>query len=113
MLDLYTKVTVNNNVEFDWLTSNLENWIATINPTLYQVGQGDLGRLDIVSSNAYGSPYFWRPIAYVNNIISPNDDMFIGQQLVIPTLTDWYNFYNANAKTPAIAFESTNGFYSL
>lgn len=112
-LDLFNVVTVNLNQEFDYLSAYLETYVATVQQTQYTVGQHEIGRLDNISNTIYGTPYFWDLLARVNNIIDQENDMTVGMQLAIPTLSDYYNFYNANAKTTSGAFSSTNGYYVL
>jgi hypothetical protein len=51
---------------------------------IHFVQQKDIGRLDNLSFEYYGTPNLWWVIAHVNDIPNQLDDMFIGQRLLIP-----------------------------
>ena len=50
----------------------------------YLVRSVDVGRLDLLSYEFYGTEYLWWVIAAVNNIVDPIGDMFAGQRLYVP-----------------------------
>lgn len=119
-LDLYTVVTsttasTNNqpNSEYDYLSGNMQIYVPTVQPDTYFVRQHELARLDLISNTVYSTPNLWWLLARVNNIIDIENDMFVGQALFVPVLSDYYNFYNQNTKTAAQAFAASNGFYSI
>lgn len=52
----------------------------------HKVASGDIGFLDRISVRFYGAGFedFWWVIAYANGIADPDEEMFVGQSLVIP-----------------------------
>lgn len=112
-LDLYTVVTVDGKTEYDWLSSNLNSYAPVIQRAVYKVQQDDLGRMDNISQLLYADVNFDWLLKYANNIIDIDVDLTVGRKLVIPVLTDYYNFYNTNAKVTSQTFAANNGFYSL
>lgn len=93
--DLFTVATVSGNTELDWLSSPLMTYTFQ-NLTTFTVPSYMVGRLDLVSFAAYGVPDFWWLIGIVNNIMDPFDDMSSGQVLKIPSLNEYFTFYNQN-----------------
>jgi len=41
----------------------------------------------------YKTPHLWWLIALVNDIIDPVEDMYLGQELIIPSHIDYYQDY--------------------
>lgn len=95
--NLYDTVSVDGNQEKDFLSSKITSLEFTAF-TLFTVPQIFLGRLDLVSYAAYGIPDYWWLIAQVNDIMDPFSDMYTGQVLKIPSLGEYYTFYNANVR---------------
>lgn len=72
-----------NNVFFGtWVAPNITSDPAT--DQNYVVTDKDIGRLDLISFDFYGTPNLWWVIAHVNNIIDPIVDMETGTSLAIP-----------------------------
>jgi hypothetical protein len=46
----------------------------------------DLGRLDLISFNEYGTPSLWWVVALVNNIKNQFEDMRVGTTLYLPRI---------------------------
>lgn len=55
------------------------------------ITESDIGRLDILSYNYYGTPSLWWVIAHVNNIINPINDIIPGEILIIPSPDNVYS----------------------
>ncbi len=53
----------------------------------YTVQAKDLGRLDNLAAQQYGSPAYWWIIAMVNNIKNQLTDMAVGQVISLPSLS--------------------------
>jgi len=53
---------------------------------VHRVRAQDIGFLDLLAVRFYGAGFedFWWAIAYANAIIDPEEDMFVGQEIVIP-----------------------------
>lgn len=52
----------------------------------HTVTGADVGHLDLIAYQYYETEEYWWAIAYANKIRNPLTDMFIGQQLIIPSL---------------------------
>jgi len=52
----------------------------------HTVTSKDIGHLDLIAYQYYQIEEYWFAIAYANQIRNPITDMFVGQQLVIPSL---------------------------
>lgn len=50
----------------------------------YQVREGEIGRLDLVSWNVYGTVIYAWCIAHANGFINPIRDMTAGQYIKVP-----------------------------
>ena len=62
--------------------------VIEVNPTVdrhHVIVESDIGRLDTISYNYYGTPSLWWVIAHVNNIINPINDLVPGDILLIPS----------------------------
>lgn len=97
---LFNKKLIDNNLEFDYLTKiniNFDNFNILDNE--YTVKQNEIGRMDTISFKTYGVPHYWWLICQRNNIIDPITEMYTGMILKIPSLTDYFDFYNKNVKT--------------
>lgn len=60
---------------------------ASPTDTFHTVTQGEELRLDLLAYSFYRSPELWWVIAVANNLVSPFDDIQIGQILRIPNLS--------------------------
>lgn len=92
----YKTVLVDGNKEFDYLSTPLPDLTYKKEDVSYIVTQSTVGRLDLISMRFYKTPDLWWLIAHVNNIIDPFDDMFVGQELRIPSHIDYYQFFINN-----------------
>jgi hypothetical protein len=95
----YTKIVEKDNLEFDYLDKTSIDFSTFPTPELiYIVTQTVIGRIDLVSFQSYGTVDLWWLIALRNDIINPIDDLVLGDQLYIPSLSDYYDWYNKNIK---------------
>lgn len=100
---LYEKNVIDGNKEIDLLQSVIPNMRFDENYTRSIIVSSDmLGRLDLISNYFYNTTEFWWLIAQYNNIINPIEDMKIGQLIKIPSMIEFYNIYNRNAKLDTI-----------
>lgn len=110
--DLYTTVTVNQNQELDWLSADLGTWIPVIKST-YTVLQHEAGRPDLVANYTLGDSRLWWVLCLANNIIDIQAEFVSGITIGIPSLTGYYNYYNANAKTNSNDALNPTGVFAL
>ncbi len=95
--NLYSRVTVDGNTELDYLDTNLDEMELGQMQT-FRIPQFMVGRPDLISFSVYQNVDYGWIIMWANNIIDPFEELYAGKELVIPSLTDYYNFYNENAK---------------
>jgi hypothetical protein len=98
-LTLFKKELVNGNLEVDYLSNKVINFDTF--PTqerVFIVRSDVLGRIDLISYEVYRTVDLWWLIALRNDIIDPVDGLYLGQKLYIPSLLDYYDFYNKNLK---------------
>ena len=96
--DLYKSRLIDNNKELDYLDSNIPN--MNINKfTLYTIPQYAEGRLDLISFVHYKTVNLWWLIAQYNGLTDTTDDeVYTGRILRIPSVSEYYKFYNTNSK---------------
>lgn len=93
----YTKTTFNDNIEFDYLKTKLINLnLSTIDK--YKITAATVNRPDLISNIYYGSYDFGWLIHWHNQIENPINEYYIGRTINIPSLDDYYRFYNRNAR---------------
>lgn len=98
-LSLFQKQIINNNQELDYLSETVIDFAAF--PTqefIFLVRQEHVGRIDLISYQAYGTANLWWLVAQRNQIIDPLSELSMGQEILIPALTDYYNFFNLEVK---------------
>lgn len=88
----YSKVTVDNTEELDFLYNSLSDFEMVYEPSYYRVSAGDIGRADLISQKVYGTVKFWWIIMLVNNLDNPIIDIEVGTILTIPHKFDIYAF---------------------
>lgn len=94
---LFGKTTVDGNNELDYLDTRLHNF----NPeqtTIFKVPAFMVGRPDIISFAVYEKPNYYWLIMWANDIVDPFEDIKAGDDLIIPSLLDYYDFFNDNAR---------------
>jgi hypothetical protein len=88
-LNLYK--TVNNEKDLIMTSLNKMKLKTTEKYTVTQITQR---RLDLISWKFYQSFDFGWLIAEHNNIMDPFEEVIVGKVLNIPSLTDYFRFYN-------------------
>lgn len=96
---LFDEVILDDNLELDILSRvNISYETFPTPETTAVVKQHHLTRIDLLSYDVYGTPYYWWFIADRNNIIDPTTELYLGMILQIPSLSDYFDFYNKNIK---------------
>lgn len=90
--NFYEKVTVDSQVQLDFLHNPLSNFEMTYDPDYYRVTGEDDMRPDKISDKMYGTVEFWWVLMLVNDISNPLVDIDPGTVLKIPNRIDIYNF---------------------
>lgn len=98
-LSLFKKEIINNNQELDYLSETLIDFAAFPSQEfVFLVRQEHIGRIDLISYETYGSADLWWLVAQRNQIIDPLTELYMGQEILIPSLSDYYNFFNLEIK---------------
>lgn len=93
----YKKTEFDGNIELDYLKTSLVNMkLSTIDK--YKITAATVSRPDLISNIYYGNYDFGWLIHWHNNIQNPLTEYHIGKVIEIPSLDDYYRFYNRNAK---------------
>lgn len=96
---LFSENKVDTNLEFDIIDNvNIDYGAFPSLETTIVVKQHHLTRIDLLSYDAYGSSYYWWLLADRNNLIDVGIELYIGQILQVPSLSDYFDFYNKNIK---------------
>lgn len=96
---LFSETEIDNNLEFDIIDKiNIDYDAFPTLETTIVVRQHHLTRIDLLSYDVYGSSYYWWLIADRNDIIDAGTELYTGQILQVPSLTDYFDFYNKNIK---------------
>lgn len=102
---LYQTVEVDGNIEKDYLSTNIGS-MGIEASVQYTVPQYAAGRLDIVSLIHYGTVEYWWLIAQYNDILDPIESITTETVLQIPSIDEYYDFYDAEAKIEDEFFRS-------
>ncbi len=93
----FDEVTVDGNVELDFLKTRLNKLnIKTFD--MYRIDAVTAGRPDLVSLKYYGTYDLGWLICEHNKFKDPINDLSIGRVIQIPSLTEYYQFYNRNTR---------------
>lgn len=92
----FTKITVNDIKELDFMHNTLSSFKMTHDIAYYRTDIQDVGQPDLISYENYGTEYYWWIICLANNIENPLLDITVGTILKIPHLADIYAFYREN-----------------
>jgi hypothetical protein len=100
--DLYKSRLIDDNKELDYLESNIPV-MGIQKYTLYTVPQFTEGRLDLISFIHYKTVRLWWLIAQYNDLTdTTSDEVYVGRILKIPSVSEYYKFYNKNSKIDEI-----------
>lgn len=94
--NLYRKRLVDHNKEVDYLDTKIPI-MDFENYNNYTIPQFAEGRIDIISYVNYETVDLWWLIAQFNNIIDPINELCTGRVIRIPSLSEYYRFYNENS----------------
>lgn len=94
--NLYQSVLVDTNKEKDLLESSVPDMELEI-IDMFTVPQWCEGRIDMISYIHYRTTSLWWLIALANDIMNPIEDIKTGDVLKIPSIQDYYRFYNRYA----------------
>lgn len=97
----YKKKRVDGKVEPDFLSSRLPEYVPK-RFKRFRIKQFCEGRADLISQIHYDTPDLFWLILHANDIIDPWEELLTGRVIIIPSLNEYYNFYNANARSEQI-----------
>lgn len=95
----YDEVTVDGNKELDYLTSRL-NGMSLETRDFHRIDAVTEDRPDLISLKYYGNYHLGWLIAEHNNILDPVEGFKINTVLRIPSLDEYYQYYNRNTRSP-------------
>lgn len=81
-------------LEYDLLSSNWDLFEILTGITYDNIKILDLKRPDMLSYRIYGDSQYWWILCKINNIDDVWNDMNIGDDLIVPSISDIEEFYN-------------------
>lgn len=93
----FDEVEVNGNKEIDYLSTRLTGMSLSTVDT-HRVSAVTAGRLDLISVIFYGTYDLGWLICEHNQLKDPVGDVFVGRVLKIPSITEYYQYYNRNTR---------------
>lgn len=93
----YEPTMVNGNRELDYLDATIQKMNLRQDAT-YVVTAATQGRPDLIANIVYGNYDLGWLISYYNDILDPFTEYSIGKELRIPSLDDYYRFFNRSAR---------------
>jgi len=93
---LYKTKLVDGNKEVDYLDTLLPIYEAKRYEN-FVVPQYCVGRIDLISYLNYQTVDYWWLITQANGITDPINEIVMGQELIIPSIPDYYDFYDGAA----------------
>lgn len=94
----YTEATVDGDKELDYLTSTLDVSELSVQE-FYTVDASTENRIDLISLKYYGTYHLGWLLSEYNNILDPIEGYPIGKVVRIPSLDEYYQFYNRNTRS--------------
>jgi hypothetical protein len=89
------RVSGNGDIEVDYINTNINKMnLRTVSK--FRITAAFVDRPDLISQQAYGSYNFGWLISLHNKMMNPFEDYYIGRVIDIPSLDDYYKFYNRN-----------------
>lgn len=95
----YEEATVDGNKELDYLTSTLLD-IDLRTQEFYTVDATTENRPDLISLMYYGNYDLGWLLCVHNKFQDPLTDFYVGRRVAIPSLTEYYQYYNRNTRKP-------------
>ncbi len=93
----YREERLDKNVELDYLSSTL-NGMRLSTVETYRITAVTAHRPDILSFMYYGTYHLGWLLAHHNDFLDPISDFSEGTLLRIPSLTEYYQYYNRNTR---------------
>lgn len=95
---MYSVSKLDENYELDFLETPLSKMNLPTVKTITITGPLEF-RPDLVSLRAFGNYHMGWLIAIHNDLLDPINDFYIGREIKIPDLDEYYRFYNANSRS--------------
>jgi len=93
----YAETMVNGNKELDFIKTPI-NEMDLSRVGTYLVTAPTEGRPDLISNVVFGNYDFGWLLSLYNEILDPFTEYYIGREILIPSLDDYYRFYNRYAR---------------
>jgi hypothetical protein len=91
----YKKTEDSGSIEYDYLKTRINSINLTTVDTI-RITSIYENRPDLISLKYYGSYNYGWLVSMHNEILNPFEDYHIGRVIKIPSLEDYYRFYNRN-----------------
>jgi len=95
----YQQTLADRNTELDYLTTTL-NKMKLQTQEFYVIDASTAHRPDLISLKYYGNYDLGWLLCEHNNFQDPLTDFYIGRRVKIPTMIDYYQFFNRNSRKP-------------
>lgn len=95
---LYRRANVNNNTELDYIDTPITTMDISYTQEWRITGQYE-NRPDLISFKFYRSYDFAWLICDYNDILDPYDELEVGRKIKIPSLEEFYSFFNRRSIT--------------
>jgi hypothetical protein len=95
---LFKNTNADNVIEYDLILSHWDLFEIKHPVTFDTVQYGDMQRPDILSFRLYGKSEYWWIVCKFNQIDDVWNDLFVGMDLIIPSVADITSFYGKMRK---------------
>lgn len=93
----YQTAMIDGNRELDYLQNRLMGMeLKTMDK--FRITAGTVNRPDLISNIFFGTYNLGWLLHHHNNILDPLTEYYIGRVIEIPSLDDYYRYYNRNAR---------------
>lgn len=96
-LNLYNKVNVGLNKEVDLLATNLPDFDVR-QERIFTITARLAGKPSLISYEVYGTTELGWLIMQINDILDPFEELYIGREIKIPPLREYFDFYSDNKR---------------
>lgn len=96
-LSFYSKVEIDQDLEVDLLDTQLP-FYKVKQEKIYVVKGHNVGKPSLISYDIFGTTELGWLIMHVNDIMDPYEELYLGKELIVPQLKEYYNFYSNNRK---------------
>lgn len=87
----------NGDIELDYIDTRINDMNLRTDGTM-RITSALVNRPDLISLKSYGTYNFGWLISLHNNILDPFSEYSLGRVVKIPSLDDYYRYYNRNKK---------------